>query len=303
MLFIDPITISDGTTDGKRTSTNAVDEVIAAYNPATSYAIAAQVKYLHGIFESRTAANIGHTPTISTTGTADTYWRYLGPLNSWAMFDTSVETQTENENSITGSLTLGRPANAIAFLNCDAQSVTVTVTDPVEGVVYSKTVSLQIPAGPGWYAWLTTRINRKRDVLFLDLPMYGSAVISYVITYTGATAKCGVLSVGLLDSVGTADYSTEFGIVDYSKIKEDEFGNRYVMLRSYAKTMSVPITIDKDDVDTVARKFADYRQVNLVWIASENYEATILFGPYKSFKVVITMWGMSRCNLELQGLI
>lgn len=299
MLFIDPVLISDGTSNGKRTTMNATDEVLSSWLVGTTYGLLAQVKHLHEIYESRVAGNVGNDPVTATDK-----WRALGPLNSWAMFDTTTETQTKNATSILFTLTLAQAVNSIAFLNCDAQTIRVKMTDPVAGIVFDETVSMTSTDGiTDMWAWLFLPIDRRRDYVFMNLPLFSSAVIEVTINNPGSTAKCGVCTVGLLKSIGTSDYGTGFGIVDYSRIIEDEFGSRKVVLRGFAKRMSARITMLRNEVDGAARKLQDYRQINVVWIASTEYEATIIFGPYESFEVIITNWGMSTCNLTIKGLV
>ncbi len=297
--FIDAVVISNGVNNGKRTNTTAVDEAVAAWSSATTYAALAQVNYLHGIYESRVAGNVNSVPTTATDK-----WRYLGPLNSWAMFDQTVETQTQAANMIEVVLNLQTGSQALALLNLDANDVQVIVNDPTLGVIYDRTQMLaDVSAITDMWAWLFLPISRKRDVVFTDLPQSYSSTITIRIRNPGNIARCGVCAIGMFMQVGVADYSTSVGITDYSKIKENEFGDRVVTLRSYAKRANFPITLLAKEVDRVQQLLADYRQQPLVWIGSDVYESTIIFGPYKSFEIIITNFGISRCNLEVQGLI
>jgi hypothetical protein len=280
--------------------TNAVDEVISPWLVGTTYSQGQQVIHLKGIFESRIAGNVGNPPSAGTTTTP---WLYVKPVNSVAMFDQVSDTQTTAPELLSFSLQLATPINALAFLNTDAATISVSMTDPVEGLVYERTVNLSAVTGiNNWWRWLYSPIDKKRDVVFLDLPLYANAVIAITINNPGSDAKCGVCVAGLVRQLGISEYGTSVGLIDYSKITEDDFGNRVVTKRGFAKRINVPVAIKRTDVDYAIRVLQDTRQLPMVWIAAEEYESTIIYGPYKTFEHVITTWGISKMQLEIQGL-
>jgi hypothetical protein len=281
--------------------TNAVNEALSAYSAVTSYSIGNQVSYQNGIYESRINSNLNNTPTLGATSTQ---WLYVGPLNQYAMFDQTVESQTSAADALMVTFNLGQACNAIALLNVVGTSVRVVMNDASEGIVYENVLSLSSTVGiNNWWRWLYMPIDKRKDIAFLDLPLYANATITVTIANDGADAKCGVCVVGRLYTLGGAEYGTGVGINDYSRITEDDFGRRIVTKRGYAKKMNVPISIPREDVDYAIRTLTDLRQEPLVWIASENYEATIVYGPYKTFEHVISTYSLSRMQLEIQGLV
>jgi hypothetical protein len=280
---------------------NAVNEAIAAYNAGTTYALGNQVTFANGIYESAANANTGNSPVAGET---TAWWLYVGPLNAYAMFDQTVESQTSAPDALMVSFKLGQAVNSIALLNCAAATVRAVMTDPVEGVVYDRTATMSSTLGvTNFWRWLYTPIDKRRDIAFLDLPLYANATISLTISNPGTDAKCGVCVVGRQFDIGLADYGTSIGIEDYSKITQDPFGRRIVTKRGYAKRMNIPITVPRQQVDYVTRTLHDLRQIPVVWIASVAYEATIVYGPFKNFEHVITTYGLSRLQLEIQGLV
>jgi hypothetical protein len=191
------------------------------------------------------------------------------------------------------------------LLNLDAAAVHVVMTDPLDGIVYdSGLVPLSDPNGvSNFWRWLYTPISLKRDIVFLDMPMYANARLDVRISRPNGIAKCGVCATGLLRTLGTSDWGTSVGIKNYTKITEDDFGNRFIVRRSYSKLMNVPVTVPRNQVDYVQRMMTDLKDENLVWIASQEYESTIVFGAADSFEQVIAYWDYSRLQLKIQGLV
>ena len=55
------------------------------------------------------------------------------------MFDNKVGTRTTATGSVTVEVKAGQVVQSVALLECIAATATVTVTDAVDGVVYSQT--------------------------------------------------------------------------------------------------------------------------------------------------------------------
>ena len=55
-------------------------------------------------------------------------------------------------------------------------------------------------------------------------------------------------------------------------------------------------------VDEIVNLLAEYRATPIVYIGSDAYASTIVYGFYKDFTVVIAYYLKSICNLEIEGL-
>ena len=278
MKIIRPITVNDAAL----ISSNIPETDYAAYSSGTTYALGARVivvaANVHKIYESLQAGNLNHTPASSPT-----YWLEIGATNRWRMFDYSVTSQSTNANSIDVTIQASGRANAIALVNVDAATVQVIMTDATEGEVYNATYSLVSTAGiDNPYAYFFEPIVRLSDYAILDLPPYYAATIQVIVSAPGATVSLGGLLIGQQLKVGELQYGAEVGIVDYSVKTRNAFGDFVILERAYSKRATFPVMITKSMVSHIEKMLGQYRATPIVYVGSELYGATLIFGFYKS---------------------
>lgn len=300
MKIIRPFTVNNAAL----ASSNVAETDYAAYNAGSTYALADRVIYVvgenHWVIESLQAGNTGHTPTGLTT---DTWWLKVGNTNRWKMFDTSVQSQTTNTDSINVSLTANERINAVALLNISAASAQITMTDAIDGVVYDQTHSLVSDSGIiDWYAYFYEPIVRKSDFTVTDLPSYVNAMLDVTLTATGETVSCGGLITGLQRELGATQYGLTTGITDYSVKQQDDFGNYTILERAYRKRAEVSLFVDNGFIDQLQIILAGLRAVPTVYIGTDTYSNTIIYGYYKEFDINITYVSSSICTISLEGL-
>lgn len=296
MKIIRPTTI----TDALLTSSTVAEADYAAYNAATTYALGNRVIVTtgdHGIYESLQNANTGNAPATSPT-----WWLRVSNTNRWKAFDSKIADQTSNTSSINYVLSPGS-IDAVALLNMDATSVQITLTDPVYGVVYDRTIDLVSTGNVvDGYTYFFEPIARRTDLALLDVPPYSAASVSITITNTGGTAKVGEIILGRQSALGETEYNPSISIIDYSKKEADTFGNYTVIERTFSKRISCSLLLLNGAVDEVVRQLALYRATPLVWVAAEDFSSLIVYGFYKSFDLVIPGPTVSSCSLEIEGL-
>lgn len=253
-----------------------------------------------GVHTGTAQSNFNRSPDTNPT-----FWVEVGATNRWRMFDEQNSTQTTtNADSITVELKPVVIANGIYVGNVDADSVTVTVTDAVEGVVYTSTQSMAVSnSGSSFYNWFFKRIAKKTAVAFTDLPAYVNATVTVVISKVGGTAKCGMCVVGQVSSLGVPLMGVSTDIKDYSTVQFNSDGTSTTILRGYAKRMSCDLLVENDVKDSIENQLAGYRQTPVVWIASSKYETTMIYGKYSSFKTVIETFPRSRMSLQIEGMV
>lgn len=293
MIIIEPIPVTDAVL---ASSNVAASE--PAYNPATSYALAYIVSSANILYESLAAGNLGNALTDVTK------WLPRGATNQRKMFDALNNTQTVNADSIVVTLTPTLIANGFYLGNLDADSVTVTVTDAIDGVVFNETQSLiQSNSGSGFFNWFFKRIARKTVVASVLLPMYAGATITITISKPGGIAKCGMCVIGPVVDVGLSQYGLGTDIKDYSTVRFNVDGTSATVERGYSKRMTLDIILDNDVIDVAQDTLAGYRQTPVVWIGSTLYGSTLIYGKYSSFKNVIEYPRESRMALQIEGMI
>jgi hypothetical protein len=297
MLLIRPATIDDAAL----VSSN-VAESEPAYNPATTYAKDAVVRgnttpTAHRLFESLVASNTGNALTDNTK------WLEIGATNRWRMFDTIVDTQTERAESIAVELTTPGRVDSVAVLNCSASAVQVVMTDPVEGVVFDETIPLVSPSGiTDWYAYFFEPIERLTDKVITGLPPYAGAEIAVTLLAPGSTAMCGALVIGQSKDIGDAQYGATVGIKDFSRKEQNDFGDYTIVERAFSKRVNFTIWMPAGNTDQVQNLLATYRATPIVYVGSEAYGSTVVFGFYRDFNIELSGPVHSMCSIEIEGL-
>lgn len=281
-----------------------VPESEPVYSGAATYAKDAVVRgnttdTAHRTFKSLIASNTGQPLTD------DTKWLETGATNRWMMFDGSVQSQTTNANSIEVELQSPMRVDSVALLNLDAASVTVTMTDAIDGEVFDETYSLVSPSGIiDWYSYFFEPIERLSDILVTGLPPYANAVVAVSLDDAGGTARCGALVFGQSREIGATQYGASVGILDYSRKERDAFGNFVVVERAFANRADFTVWVEKGLTDQVKNLLSGYRATPIVYVGSEDpqYASTIVYGFFRDFSLELSYPTHSICSLSIEGL-
>lgn len=297
MRIIRPVTV----TDSMLTACNVPEDDYPIYNIETTYTVGQTVIYSHEIYECL-IENTGALPDDNDGGTAPK-WLNLGYTNRWKMFDEKVGSQTTRAEVITLSIVPGI-IDSIAFLDLEAASIDITMTDPIEGLVYSETVDLVSKSTiVNGYSYFFEPIITTDSVVLLGIPPYANATISISINYATGTAKVGTIAFGMQRELGETQYNPTVSITDYSKKEVDTFGNFSVLQRSYSKRLECELFIDNSTIDELHRILAQYRATPLIWVGTDvNYSSMIVYGFYRSFSIAVPYPTKSTCTLEIEGL-
>jgi hypothetical protein len=301
MKIVRPVTILDA----HLVSSSVPENDYAAWDSGTTYGLGDTVIYVaadtHWVVESLQAGNTAHTPTGAS---ADTWWLLVGNTNRWDMFDGMVQSQTSaaDEIAVTLTSTVAR-VDSVALFNIDCAEARVTVTNATDGVVYDETVSMVSPSGiTDWYAYFFEPITRITDYVFTELPPYLSSEIDVTLTDTGGTAKCGACVIGLSREIGGTQYGAQTGIQDYSIKQQDDFGNYSILERAYNKRAVFQIMVENGLIDELQIILAGYRATPVIYVGTDLYASTMIYGYYKDFSVVISYPTVSILSIELEGL-
>ena len=299
MRFIRPIEV----TPSKLISSNVAETDFATWSSTATYAIGISVIWNHRIYQALAAVPAGVTPGSEVPTQANpAKWQDMGATNRWRMFDEIVGTLTTNAGSVSVTIKPGEVVNSLALFNVQGESVTVTMTDPVEGVVYTSTMTLIDAEVDNWYDWFFAEIETRTSVVFLDMPAFGTASITVTVNSSGLAAV-GALVIGKETIIGTSVYGASVGIDDYSRKERDVFGNIVITPRAYSDTGDFQIVVDTARVAKIKKLLTEIRAKPVVWIGEETYEATIIYGFFKSFDLVYSGPIVSDCQISIEGLI
>lgn len=297
--------------------TSNVAEDDAPLWAAGSYALGAKVIRNHHVFESLSAANTAIPGEETTTPLK---WLDKGATNRWAMFDKSamqiidtttaqrqvylIGTKTSNLNTIDFTIIPGTVVSAITLFGLAGYRATITMTDPVDGVVYSKVISLVDPTAGDMWEWLFKPIGRIDNLSLTDLPAYGTASIRVLIeATTGTKAECQMATVGQILNLGISCFGTTIGITDFSSKKVDDFGIEAVIERGYRDRVQYDVRVNTENIYYVKKELTKLRAKGAVYIGTESRQETICFGRYKDLQLVIDNWSISPMALDVGSLL
>ena len=302
LSIIKPLAIDDAILDAS--GTNVPEADYSVWSAVTTYALGDRVilTSTHRIYESLQGSNTNKNPVSQPT-----WWIEVGPTNRWAAFDTSVSTQTVKSNNITYVLEPGQAINALAVLNItEGTEINITMVSPgtgTPGIVYEKTVDLKsLPLSSDWWAFFYGQRFSPTQSILLDLPSYSDCVVTIEILGS-VNLAVGVILVGQQQNFGIGiSYGARVGIQDYSRKETNDFGDTILVQRAFAKRANFDLMIKKAEVDSLQNTLSAIRAQPVLWVGSNEFESTTLFGFYKNFDILISYPEHSDCSLEIEGL-
>lgn len=290
-------------TDAILSSSSVAETEHPAWDAPTIYAKGDKVIREHQRFESLQDANSGHDPLLDDRK-VPVWWVYLGPTNTWAMFDQSVGSSTVGTGEIVIVLTPGA-IDALVILDTDAELVTVEMT--VDGtVVYSQTQSTNAGGQAITDAWtyFFEPIGIRSSLRFLDIPAYGDGVLT--VTLLGADAGgpvgCGTLGIGRQLDMGTTEAGVKLGGNDFSKVREDDYGNITIDERPFARTLQGQSLIDTSEADAMYQAVVAQRAKASIWIVEGQYDTLTVFGFMRTFEFSFASENVSYFSWTLRSL-
>lgn len=300
--IVEPIAI----TDTMLLSSNVPETDYAAWSSATTYAVGARVilTSTHKIYESLQASNSNKNPVTELA-----WWIEVSPTNRWKALDSSNTSQTvypsNTPPSISYEIKPGKATGVIGFLNMKGVTeIHVSVTDPVYGLVYSRTEDLSpLPFFASWWSWFFgNRTYTGQQFIIDDLPTYPNATIS--ISLSGNTELAiGVIILGQQNKFSLGmKYGARVGIQDYSRKETNDFGDTVLIQRAFAKRASFELFLDNGEVDQLQNYLASIRAKPVLWVGSNNFESTTVYGFYKNFDILLSYPDHADCSLEIEGL-
>lgn len=251
------------------------------------------------VYEALTTTQ-GNSPPQHIGG-ENPIWLRLGASNRWRMFDDFTSTFSEATNALEVVLRTSSISNAISLYGVSGETLTITITDDIEGVVFTETRSLISTAGiDDWYDYVFEEPSSRKD-LVIDLPPYSDADINITVTGPGSV-RVGKLAFGMRKSLGSTQYRSRVGIRDFSRKDVDEFGIPRFMKRRTAKLVNFVVLVETKRISEIQNILAEFTTTPMTWIGNETAEETIIYGFYKDFDIVLANNELSDCSIQVEGL-
>lgn len=253
------------------------------------------------LYEVVASPSTADSPTAGVIAAPPT-WIKVGKINRYRMFDFTIGEATTRASNITVTITPGQIVNALAAFDVGAAGVTVTMTDPVDGVVYSRSLSLVNNLNVSdWYAYFFEPVDRVSEFALTDLPTYGSAAIQLVFTASG-TVSIGELVLGAQRNLGVTVQGITVGIEDFSRKERDDFGNIIVVERRFAKLLNADVFVENSEINATLRSLTAVRAKPAVYVGAVDRAETIILGFFRDFSVLRTGPVTSEMTIEIEGL-
>lgn len=296
------IIVPQQVTPAKLTSSNVSETDAPAWSSVTNYHPPDHVIYDHRVYECL----LNNTNLLPTAGvlTDPPHWLDLGATNRYKMFDQVISTQTARTGTIEVGIDPGTFVNAVAFFGLAGTEISVSMTDPVEGLVYDETRSLlDNTLIDSWYSYFFEEIVYRSDMVFADLPNYMDGTLSITIDAGLSQAKCGEVVMGRQKKIGVANFGTGVSIQDYSRKDRDAFGNTIITPRAFSKRADYDVTVETKYAAAVQKTLADLRTTPTVYVGDPNRPETVVYGFFKSFTIVLSNPSISECSIDVEGLV
>lgn len=246
------------------------------WNPATAYAADERVIRLqtHRVYRCL-------VPGTNSTPPEDApdRWNDERPTNRWAWADTVSDTQTTAPGSFSVTVDAGAVTEVGLMKLSNVDEIRLEVWDsPTGSLIDDRLVSTEEYTGsdPEWDFWFGTPRQGDRVVLFDIEPSLTARVRVTFSSYDGATLGVGLIGFGQAQKMGvsTMDVSTKHR--NFSKIREDDFGNTTIRRGKTAKDISGETEIDINDANAVEAFIADHIDQPGIYIPSRAVEHRFL---------------------------
>jgi hypothetical protein len=274
------------------------------------------------------------------TAGAEVYWAIYRTSNRWAMYDPSPSTRTYSADPGTDPLLGSATARTLTVSRTQIYPFVIDPATGLQnnpGYMYNNgampradslvmmntlcttvdmTFGFGIPGGGtvgNVFATITPAgVARSARDFIIGVPTsysgnsaYETFSVTAAVKSTAASAMfpgVGFMALGYSYTIGDSLPGLEVGIVDYSSVNTDTYGNTSLVQRGYAKTMRLRVRIPTSSVDAVHKKLASLRAVPVVWVGEDAFESTLIYGIFKDFSVDIAYPGVSFCSITVSGI-
>jgi len=297
LVLTDPFTLGPDQLIG----TNVPEDDAPLWNATTTYALKVRVIRDHVVWESAQNANVGHDP--STSG--EVWWLRVGPTNRFAAFNLQRISATKKAGGFWYEFKPGYALNAIHVLHMrECTSLRITLTDPVDGVVFDTGVLAvgRVITSSSWWQWCFGRRVPVTQKQFYDLPTYPQAVLRIEVT-GGDNCSVGAVLAGQTTTFGVGVRTgLRLGIDDYSRKTRDQWGAVTLKEGAYSDQIRLQLTLSSSELDALHDFLVERRAKVLFWNASGKWTSTGIYGFYKTWEILISYAMYSDVSIELEGM-
>lgn len=278
------------------------------YNPATTYALDAQVisTTTHRKYQSLQAGNTGKALPV-WPARQNLWWYDIGPTNRFAMFDLYRNTASKKNGVLEVTLAPGVRIDSLALRGLVASSVDIQMTSN-GNVVYAVSRSLNVREVRNAYEYCFKEFEFQSSVTLLDLPPYSGAQLKVTLQNTNGGVECASMVIGQRVEVGTMLAEAESDTLNFSTIERDPTGLAILQSEPNAPTLVSQILVPIESVRAVRRlrdKLAGGVPAIFSGISDDAHpyaEAVDICGIYKKFTINLKNQAEAIVSLQLESI-
>lgn len=234
-------------------------------------------------------------------------WIDVGATNRWRMYDMNVGADLQSFATASGGdidhlMGVETPVTSVVMLNVEGDLARVTMRNTLDNsIIYEREIDLLgTPMEVGWWEFFFDHREAISKIVLTDLPSIAPATIRVEID--GALSKIGKLIIGEAINIGCTRPGATVGIQSFSRKERDEFGNFFILQRRYIGKADFTVQLTSDMVDSVYNILAELIDIPAVYIGSEQYLCTVIYGFPRDFSIVIPGPHYSQCSLSVEGI-
>ena len=280
-------------------STNVVND----YSDWTAgtYNLGDRVVYNNQVYEVVADPSTTDQPDVGAAKAAPT-WFVVGWSNQWRMFKEGQDSQTTATGDIDVTLQWPSSITTLAVLGVMGASVTLTVTDSVDGVVYNETVDLVDTSVTNWWEWYFLEYELDQVALFDGIPPYAGADVR--IQITGASPSdnvaAGRVVAGIERDIGLTQYGTSVDLIDYSTKERDGFGNLVLVQRRAINLVNFDVIAYTSQFDSIVSQLKKLAGSPALYIGSEEYGQTVVYGIQTDISQGISTYSTTDLTIQVE---
>lgn len=308
------ITIPSTVLDANIVSINIPENDYPVWDAGTTYGLGDLVivtslnihqvyQSVHGVTGTYPLGNIGYNPLSELDLDNPVHWSLVGATNAYKIFDTYTSSQAVYQDIITFEVKDLGVINTIGLLNIDAAQASLVGYDMSDNEIYNATVDLTSYATfASYYDYYFTPFLRRNVYVFEDIPPVENGRFIITLTAVG-DVKLGNFVAGYGYEMAAINYESSVRQKDYS-IKQQLPTGEYFFAEGATSTIAdFYFTLPNEKFDLLQRLIQLLRARPALYVGSELYESTTLFGIIIDAPSTLTYVGHSTCRMQVESLI
>lgn len=227
-------------------------------------------------------------------------WSRIGTANSYAAFDTFLNTKSTHENRIHIKFS-SFGTNAIFLGGLKAQHLTINIYNTHNNELIENTNATLIKDKLNWQDYFFSEFIYRKTFLYIRKTL--TRFITTEIIITGKDIEISSIIAGAILTIGDSLVtSNKITSLDFSKINTDEYGLTAIEKRGAKQNNIIDVIARFDNLDYITNALEKIRANFCVFIISDACDSLVNFGFLKNYEISTLSTQMLNINLEIEGV-